>query len=190
MEIPIAEAPVPMETPSVTMPSVPSPRELDEIEGLENIAAPGDRPATVPVNPPAHLSVLHIKAKGYGQRDLLPFSITKPGFNYGNRKRSSGDGCHKYDHVQLTKKDGTLHIGIINCFDYTPKANAPRKVRVECPNIDKKDSRVSGNTSQLTLIQHRDGYLYNQTKTFHREKRHESSNQEDSTAQLLLFSLS
>ena len=142
------------------------------------------------VNPPAHLSVLHIKAKGYGQRDLLPFSITKPGFNYGNRKRSSGDGCHKYDHVQLTKKDGTLHIGIINCFDYTPKANAPRKVRVECPNIDKKDPRVSGNTSQLTLIQHRDGYLYNQTKTFHREKKHESSNQEDSTAQLLLFSLS
>ena len=142
------------------------------------------------VNPPAHLSVLHIKAKGYGQRDLLPFSITKPGFNYGNRKRSSGDGCHKYDHVQLTKKDGTLHIGIINCFDYTQKANAPRKVRVECPNIDKKDPRVSGNTSQLTLIQRRDGYLYNQTKTFQREKKHESSNQEDGTAQLLLFSLS
>ena len=142
------------------------------------------------VNPPAHLSVLHIKAKGYGQRDLLPFSITKPGFNYGNRKRSSGDGCHKYDHVQLTKKDGTLHIGIINCFDHTPKANAPRKVRVECPNIDKKDPRVSGNTSQLTLIQRRDGYLYNQTHTFQREKKHESSNQEDGTAQLLLFSLS
>ena len=53
IEIPIAEAPVPMETPSVTMPSVPSPRELDEIEGLENIAAPGDRPATVPASPTA-----------------------------------------------------------------------------------------------------------------------------------------
>ena len=159
------------------------------------------------VNPPTRLSVLHIKAKGYGQRDLFSFSAgenrnktrlvgkknakkKKHGFNYGNRKRSSGDGYHKYDHVQLTKKDGTLHVGIINCFNYTQKANAPRKVRVECPNIDKKDPRVSGNTSQLTLIQHRDGYLYNQTKTFHREKRHESSNQEDSTEQLLLFSLS
>ena len=43
-----------METPSdITMPSVPSPRELDEIEGLENIAAPGDRPATVPASPTA-----------------------------------------------------------------------------------------------------------------------------------------
>ena len=144
------------------------------------------------VQPPTTLSILHIKAKGYGRRDLFN---TKYGFPIDNRKRSSrkrssGNGFRKYDHVQLTKKDGTLHIGIINCFDYTPKANAPRKVRVECPNIDKKDPRVSGNTSQLTLIQHRDGYLYNQTKTFHREKRHESSNQEDSTEQLLLFSLS
>ena len=158
-------------------------------------------------NPPTHLSVLHVKAKGYGQRNLFSFSAgenrnktrlvgkqnakqKKHGFNYGNRKRSSGDGYHKYDHVEIVKKDGKHYIGTLNCFDDTPTPNTPRKVRVECPNIDKKDPRVSGNTSQLTLIQHRDGYLYNQTKTFHREKRHESSNQEDGTAQLLLFSLS
>ena len=98
--------------------------------------------ASLVVSTHRHTSLSFIsKPRGYGQRDLLPFSITKPGFNYGNRKRSSGDGCHKYDHVQLTKKDGTLHIGIINCFDHTPKANAPRKVRVECPNINKKDPR-------------------------------------------------
>ena len=80
VDMPIADAPIPTEFPSVnapvvpgditmltelpsvnvptapvdiTMPSVPSPRELDEIEGLENIAAPGDRPATVPASPTA-----------------------------------------------------------------------------------------------------------------------------------------
>ena len=142
------------------------------------------------VNPPTRLSVLHIKAKGYGQRDLFPFSVTKPGFNYGNRKRSGGDGFRKYDHVEIVKKDGKCYVGTINCFDYTPTPNAPRKVRVECPALDKKDPRVSGNTSELALIQHRDGYLYNQRQTFHRESPHESANQEEGTAQLQLFSLS
>ena len=112
------------------------------------------------VNPPTRLSVLHIKAKGYGQRDLFPFSITKPGFNYGNRKRSSGDGYHKYDHVEIVKKDGKHNIGTLNCFDHTPTPNAPRKVRVECPALDKKDPRVSGNTKELKRLQRRDGYYY------------------------------
>ena len=112
-----------------------------------------------PVKPPIALSVLKIKAKGYGTRDLFAFSPNKPGFNYGNRKRSSGDGYRKYDHVDILKKDGR-YTGQINCFDDTPKAFAPRKIRVECPTLDKKDKRIGGNTSQITRIQHRDGYHY------------------------------
>ena len=115
------------------------------------------------VKQPQDVQVLHIKAKGYGQRDLFAFSITKPGFNYGNRKRSSGDGYHKYDHVEIVKKDGKHYIGNLNCFNHTPTPNAPRKVRVECPTLDKKDPRLSGNTSELALIQHRDGYHYTLT---------------------------
>ena len=112
------------------------------------------------VKPSAGLSVLRIKAKGYGRRDLRSFSINKPGFNYGPRKRSSGDGFRKYDHVTITKKDSTRHTGCINCFDYTLKPCAPRKVRVECPTHIRKDNRISGNTSELTRIQRRDGYRY------------------------------
>ena len=113
-----------------------------------------------PVKPPASLNVLQIKAKGYGQRDLFAFSVNKPGFNYGNRKRSGGDGFKKYDHVDLTKKNGEHYHGNINCFDHTKKPNAPRNVRVECLSLPKTDKRISGNTSQLTRIQRRDGYAY------------------------------
>lgn len=109
------------------------------------------------VKQPTHLAVLHIKAKGYGQRDLFN---TKYGFPIGNRKQSSGDGFRKYDHVAILKKDGSRYIGIINCFDYTPKASAPRKLRVESVESEKKDPRVSGNTKELTRLQRRDGYCY------------------------------
>ena len=129
------------------------------------------------VKPTAGLSVLQIKAKGYGQRDLFAFSAgenqnktrfvgkqnakkKKHGFNYGNRTRSSGDGFRKYDHVEISKKDGTRHTDCINCFNHTPKPGAPRKVRVECPRHIRKDGRISGNSSELIRIQSRDGYQY------------------------------
>ena len=123
------------------------------------------------------LSVLCIKAKGYGQRDLFSFSAgenrnktrlvgkknakkKKHGFNFGNRKRSSGDGFRKFDHVELVKKDNKRHAGTINCFDYTAKAGVPRKVRVECIKPSTKDPRVGGNTKALRRLQRRDGYHY------------------------------
>lgn len=129
------------------------------------------------VKQPKDLSILYIKAKGYGQRDLFAFSAgenknktrlvgkqdakkKKHGFNYGNRKRSSGDSFRKFDHVVILKKSGSHHVGIINCFDHTPKKGAPRKLRVECSKSEKKDPRISGNTKELKRIQRRDGYYY------------------------------
>ena len=125
---------------------------------------------------PKGLPVFIIQAKGYGQRDLYSFTVTKrkpgskrtgPGFNFGEKKRTSGDGFKKFDHVELTKKKGVGGAiksgkwrGTINCFDNTPSGK-PRKVRVEYfPEEPVKDARVSGNTTQLRLIQKRDGYSY------------------------------
>ena len=110
---------------------------------------------------PKDLQVAIIQAIGYGRRDLRKFSITKPGFNYGDPKRSSGDGFRKFDHVEITKSYSKWK-GIINCFDKTPKGK-PHKLRVAYFDPDVKDSRKSGNTSELRLIQHRDGYSYNTT---------------------------
>ena len=110
---------------------------------------------------PKDLKVAIIKSVGYGRRDLRKFSVTKPKFNYGDRKRSVGDGFRKFDHVEMTKSHGKWR-GIINCFDQTPKGK-PRKLRVEYFDPDVKDPRKSGNTSELRLIQHRDGYSYNTT---------------------------
>ena len=80
-------------------------------------------------NGPASLSVLHIKAKGYGQRDLFSFEAganlkvprfvgkanaekKKHGFNFGKKHKSSGDGCRKYDHVTMTKTRKPAKPGI------------------------------------------------------------------------------
>ena len=129
------------------------------------------------VETPKGLSVLQIKAKGYGQRDLFSFSAgenrnktrlvgkknatkKKHGFNYGSRKRSGGDGFRKFDHVKMVKKDGSRYVGTINCFDHTPNAGAPRKLRVEPIRSEKKDSRVGGNTKEIKRLQQRDGYHY------------------------------
>jgi len=113
--------------------------------------------------PPKHktpLRVAIIKAVGYGRRDLRKFSVTKPGFNYGERKRSSGDGFRKFDHVEIKKLSGKRkEKGIINCFDNTPKGR-PCKLRVAYFNPKVKDPRISGNTKELRLIQRRDGYSY------------------------------
>ena len=110
---------------------------------------------------PKRLNVAVIKSVGYGRRDLRKFSINKPGFNYGDRKRSSGDGFRKYDHVEMLKSNGTWK-GIINCFDRTPKGK-PRKLRIEYFNPEVGDPRKSGNTTELRLLQRRDGYSYNIT---------------------------
>ena len=129
------------------------------------------------IKQPQDLSVLCIKAKGYGQRDLFSFSAgenrnktrlvskknarqKKHGFNYGNRKRSSGDGFQKFDHVKMVKKDGSRYVGTINCFDYTARVGAPRKMRVETLKPERKDPRVGGNTKELKRLQRRDGYHY------------------------------
>ena len=129
------------------------------------------------VEQPKDLSILCIKAKGYGQRDLFSFSAgenknktrlvgkkkakkKKHGFNYGNRKCSVGDGFRKFDHVAMVKKNGSLYVGTINCFDYTAKKGTPRKVRVDFPRPESKDPRVSGNTKELKRLQRRDGYYY------------------------------
>ena len=129
------------------------------------------------VQQPETLSVLCIKAKGYGQRDLFAFSAGENkkdirrvgkknaekkghGFKYGPRKRSSGDGFRKYDHVVIRKKSGDCYVGTINCFDKTDKKGIPRKLRVECPKSEKKDPRITGNTKELKRMQRRDGYYY------------------------------
>ena len=113
--------------------------------------------ALVPKQPKA-LKVAIIESVGYGRRDLRKFSVTKPGFNYGHLKRSAGNGFHKYDHVEILKSSGTWK-GIINCFDYTPKGK-PRKLRIEYFDPEVGDPRKSGNTTELRLLQKRDGYSY------------------------------
>ena len=111
----------------------------------------------VPKRPKA-ISVAVIESVGYGHRDLRKFSVTKPGFNYGDLKRSTGDGFRKYDHVEILKSRGTWK-GIINCFDSTPKGR-PRKLRIEYFDPEVGDPRKSGNTTELRLLQKRDGYSY------------------------------
>lgn len=113
---------------------------------------------TIVPKQPKRLKVAVIKSVGYGRRDLRKFSVTKPGFNYGNLKRSAGDGFRKYDHVEMTKTNGKWK-GIINCFDRTPKGK-PRKLRIEYFAPEVADSRKSGNTTELRLRQKRDGYSY------------------------------
>lgn len=113
--------------------------------------------ALVP-NPRKNLKVAVIKSVGYGRRNLRNFSVTKPGFNYGDVKRSAADGFRKFDHVEIAKSNGKWK-GVINCFDKTPEGK-PQKLRVEYFAPEVKDSRKSGNTGELRLLQKRDGYSY------------------------------
>lgn len=107
---------------------------------------------------PKRLCVAVIESVGYGRRDLRKFSVTKPGFNYGEKKRSAGDGFRKFDHVEITKSNGRWK-GIINCFDKTPKGK-PRRLRVQYFAPEIADARKSGNTAEIRLRQKRDGYRY------------------------------
>ena len=113
--------------------------------------------AVVPKRP-KNLNVAVIESVGYGRRDLRKFSVKKPGFNYGDLKRSAGDGFQKFDHVEITKTKGKWK-GIINCFDRTPK-NKPRRLRVAYFAPEVADPRKSGNSTELRLLQKRDGYSY------------------------------
>ena len=118
-----------------------------------------------------------IKSKGYGTRDLFTFRAgenknkvrlvgkekakkKKHGFVVGDRKRIAGDSYKKYDHVVMRKKSGAAYTGVINHFKSTPKKNAPRNISVESTDVKSKDPRMSGNTSEISLIQRRDGYYY------------------------------
>ena len=122
--------------------------------------------AIVPQRPKT-LAVSVIMSVGYGRRDLRKFSVKKPGFNYGDRKRCAGDGFCKFDHVEITKTKSslesggitTLRKGIVNNFDKTPKGK-PRKLRVKYYAPEVRDPRESGNTTELRLLQKRDGYRY------------------------------
>ena len=110
---------------------------------------------------PKSLQVAIIKAVGYGRRDNVGkmFDMSAPGFTKPSTKVSHADGFAKFDHVEMTKKSGIRYKGVINCFDNTPKGK-PRKLRIERFAPDEKDPRKTGHTSELRLIQKRDGYGY------------------------------
>lgn len=120
--------------------------------------------ASIPKQPKL-LRVEVIQAMGYGRRDNLryTFGTTKggkyPGFRQLNEKRTKSAGFRKLDHVELTKRDGTKWKGVINCFEKTDKGK-PRSLRVKYVAPDVKDPRRHGNTSELRLLQRRDGYNY------------------------------
>ena len=110
---------------------------------------------------PKKLTRAVIKAVGYGTRDNVGkmFDMKAPGFTKPSTKVSHADGFAKFDHVEMTKKSGIRYKGVINCFDKTPEGK-PRKLRLERFAPDEKDPRKGGNTSELRLIQKRDGYSY------------------------------
>ena len=105
--------------------------------------------STVPKRP-KDINVAVIQSVGYGRRDLRKFSVTKPGFNYGNLKRSAGDGFRKFDHVEITKTNGKWK-GIINCFDSTPKGK-PRRLRIQYFTLE--DGRHLVHNVSLIIIGH------------------------------------
>lgn len=113
--------------------------------------------------PTRGLTVLHIKALGYGQRDLFkfrsPFSLKNlrkhldEPFNYGERKRISRDGFLKGDQVVVKKRSGNTYVGWVNCFNNDKQRN----VRV---TYTLEGKRAVAKTSELHRIQRRDGYGY------------------------------
>ncbi len=106
------------------------------------------------------LQVAIIEAKGYGRRDNVGkiFDMKAPGFIKPSTKVSHVNGFAKFDYVEITKRDRKWK-GIINCFDKTA-VGKPRKLRVEYFAPEEKDSRKSGNITEIRRIQKRDGYSY------------------------------
>ena len=115
--------------------------------------------AVVP-NTPEQLQVAVIKSVGYGRRDNVGtiFDMKAQGFTKPSTKTSHADGFAKFDHVEMTKKNGEWK-GIIYNFDKTDEGR-PQKLRVLYHDPERNDPRKSGNISELRRIQKRDGYAY------------------------------
>ena len=116
-------------------------------------------------NLPTSLSVLAIHAVGYGHRGDLGNYQTKqtaPGFKSPYTRIEHAAGFQKLDTVEIQTKKGCV-VGCINTFDKTPE-NKPQKLRIKA-DWTGGDGRVSGNITQLTRIQRRDGYAYQTLKS-------------------------
>ena len=109
---------------------------------------------------PAPPSVLAIHAVGYGHRsDLGNYQTvqTAPGFKRPYTRVENANGFQKLETVTMQRKKGRV-VGCINSFDKTV-AGKPQKLRIKTDWIA-GDGRVSGNVTQLTRVQKRDGYAY------------------------------
>ena len=116
--------------------------------------------ASVPQSPVAPLSVLAIRAVGYGHRRDLGEYQTKqkaPGFKSPYTRIEHSGGFQKLDAVEITTKT-RRYIGCINTFDKTPEGR-PQKLRIKT-DWTGGDGRKNGNIHQLRRVQKRDGYAY------------------------------
>ena len=105
-------------------------------------------------------SVLAIHAVGYRhRRDLGSFQTiqTAPGFKRPYKRVESANGFQKLDTVAMQRKKGKV-VGCINSFDKTQDGR-PQKLRIKT-DWTNGDGRISGNITQLTVVQRRDGYAY------------------------------
>ena len=111
-----------------------------------------------------NMKVLSIQAVGYGNREGLGNQVSSgsgkgyPGFRKPKLKLSRCQGFDKFDAVKLVRKSDVL-IGSINCFDTTPEGK-PQKMRIVSAQSAAKDNRTNCNINQISLIQKRDGYIY------------------------------
>ncbi|RKU10827.1 HNH endonuclease [Candidatus Poribacteria bacterium] len=131
---------------------------------------------------PAPPSVLAIHAVGYGhRRDLGGFQTvqTAPGFKRPYTRVENANGFQKLETVAMQTKKGRV-VGCINSFDKTV-AGKPQKLRIKT-DWTAGDGRVSGNVTQLTRVQKRDGYAYQIVSSEKQEIR-----STEKAAQLLLF---
>ena len=125
--------------------------------------------AAVPKQPKS-LQVAIIEAKGHGRRVNLEYTFgcsppkpgkkpKFPGFRQKSLTLSHTNGFAKFDHVEMVKKNGTKYKGVIRNFDTTPTGK-PQKLRVEYFAPEVKDSRKTGNITEIHRLQKRDGYSY------------------------------
>ena len=118
---------------------------------------------------PTQPSVLAIHAVGYGHRsDLGNYQTvqTAPGFKRPYTRVENANGFQKLDTVTMQRKKGRV-VGCINSFDKTA-ASKPQKLRIKT-DWTAGDGRISGNVTQLTRVQKRDGYAYQILESRRRE---------------------
>ena len=116
--------------------------------------------AGIAKRPRVEHSVLAIHAVGYGHRGDLGDHQTKqtaPGFRHPYTRLERVDGFQKLDTVAMQAKKGRV-VGCINSFDKTSEGR-PQRLRIKT-DWTGGDGRVSGNVSQLAVVQRRDGYAY------------------------------